>query len=200
MGQVLQAGVGQAPARQALLEAGLPDTTPATTINRVCGSGLKAVMLAAASIKAGDGDVYVAGGMETMNGAPYLLRKARFGYRLGNGDARRRAVTRRAVVLGRGLPHGHPRRARGDQQRRVARGPGRVRAQSHQRAIAAIDAGRFDAEMAPVTLRDAKGRETVVTVDEGPRRDSSRRGAGEAGARVRPARRARIAARRRSAR
>ena len=92
MGQVLQAGAGQAPARKALLEAGPGHTTPATTINRVCGSGLKAVMLAAASIKAGDGEVYVAGGMESMNGAPFLLRKARFGYRLGNGTLEDSAV------------------------------------------------------------------------------------------------------------
>ena len=86
MGQVLQAGVGQAPARQATLRAGLPDTTSATTINRVCGSGLKAIMLAAAEIRAGDAEVVVAGGMESMNGAPYLLPGARFGYRLGNGE------------------------------------------------------------------------------------------------------------------
>src|SRR5207247_9937626 len=84
MGQVLQAGVGQAPARQAALAGGLADTTSATTINRVCGSGLKAIMLAAAEIRAGDADIAVAGGMENMNLAPYLLPKARFGYRLGN--------------------------------------------------------------------------------------------------------------------
>ncbi|MFI5292488.1 MAG: beta-ketoacyl synthase N-terminal-like domain-containing protein, partial [Candidatus Limnocylindrales bacterium] len=86
MGQVLQAGSGQAPARHALLDAGLPDTTPATTVNRVCGSGLKAIMLAAAAIKAGDAAVIVAGGMESMNQGPYLLPKARFGYRLGNAE------------------------------------------------------------------------------------------------------------------
>ena len=86
MGQVLQGGAGQAPARQALLKAGLPDTTPATTINRVCGSGLKAIMLAAAVIRAGDASVVVAGGMESMNQGPYLLPKARFGYRLGNAE------------------------------------------------------------------------------------------------------------------
>src|SRR5674476_526824 len=85
MGQVLQAGAGQAPARQAALAAGLSPTTPATTINRVCGSGLKAIMLGAAAIKAGDADLVVAGGMESMNGAPFLLQKARFGYRLGDG-------------------------------------------------------------------------------------------------------------------
>src|SRR6187397_1923223 len=86
MGQVLQAGAGQAPARQAALAAGLPDTTSATTINRVCGSGLKAIMLATAEIRAGDAEVAVAGGMESMNGAPYLLPNARFGYRLGDGQ------------------------------------------------------------------------------------------------------------------
>src|SRR3989454_10565870 len=85
MGQVLQAGAGQAPARQAALDAGLPVTTSATTINRVCGSGLKAIMLAAAEIRAGDAEVAVAGGMENMNLAPYLLHNARFGYRLGDG-------------------------------------------------------------------------------------------------------------------
>ena len=86
MGQVLQAGVGQAPARKAALLAGLPETTSATTINRVCGSGLKSIMLAAAEIKAGDAEVVVAGGMESMNLAPYLLPKARFGYRLGHAQ------------------------------------------------------------------------------------------------------------------
>src|SRR6185437_8082628 len=82
MGEVLQAGVGQAPARQAALNAGLPATTSATTINRVCGSGLKAIMLAAAEIRAGDAELVIAGGMESMNQAPYLLPGARFGYRL----------------------------------------------------------------------------------------------------------------------
>src|SRR6187401_1363033 len=86
MGQVLQAGVGQAPARQAVLKAGLPDSLSATTINRVCGSGLKAIMLAASEIRAGDAEVAIAGGMESMNGAPYLLPGARFGYRLGNAE------------------------------------------------------------------------------------------------------------------
>src|SRR5512142_2463155 len=85
MGQVLQAGAGQAPARQAALNAGLPAATSATTINRVCGSGLKAIMLAAAEIRAGDAELVVAGGMENMDLAPYLLPKARFGYRLGDG-------------------------------------------------------------------------------------------------------------------
>ena len=173
MGQVLQAGVGQAPARQATLRAGLPDTTSATTINRVCGSGLKAIMLAAAEIRAGDAEIVVAGGMESMNGAPYLLPGARFGYRLGNGELLDATVT---DGLWCAIEDCHM----GTHAERVAIKDQISRADqdefalaSHQKAIAAIDAGRFDAEIAPVTVRDAKGRETVATVDEGPRRDSS---------------------------
>jgi acetyl-CoA C-acetyltransferase len=173
MGQVLQAGVGQAPARQALLRAGLADTTPATTINRVCGSGLKAIMLAAAGIKAGDGDLYVAGGMESMNGAPYLLRKARFGYRLG-------AATMDDAAVADGLWCAIDDCHMGTHAERVAIRAGVSRQhqdnfayESHRRATSAQDAGRFDAEMAPVTIRDAKGRETVVTSDESPRRDTT---------------------------
>ena len=86
MGQVIQAGAGQAPARQAALGAGLPNGVSATTINKVCGSGLKAVMLGAASIRAGDAEMIVAGGMENMNLGPYLLPGARAGYRLGNAE------------------------------------------------------------------------------------------------------------------
>ena len=120
--------------------------------------------------------------MESMNQAPFLLRKARFGYRLGNGSWRtRRSST--ACGAHRGLPHGHPRRAGGHQGPGLARGPGRVRADVHQNAVAAIDDGRFEAELAPVTVRDAKGRETVVAVDEGPRRDTT----AEALARLGPA-------------
>ncbi len=173
MGQVLGAGSGQAPARQALLRAGLADTTPATTINRVCGSGLKAVMLAAASIRAGDGDLYVAGGMESMNQAPYLLRKARFGYRLGAGSLDDSAVT---DGLWCAVEDCHM----GTHAERVAIKAGVSRAdqdafalESHRRAVAAQDAGRFDAEMAPVTVRDAKGREAIVAVDESPRRETT---------------------------
>ncbi len=183
MGQVLQAGVGQAPARQAALRAGLPVTTSATTINRVCGSGLKAIMLAAAEIRAGDAEVAVAGGMESMNLAPYLLPNARFGYRLGDG------VVRDATVLD-GLWCAIEDCHMGTHAERVAAHDHVSRADqdafaldSHRRAIAAIDAGRFDAEIAPVSVRDVKGRETVVAVDEGPRRDST----AEALARLRPA-------------
>ena len=173
IGQVLQAGAGQAPARQALLRAGLADTTPATTINRVCGSGLKAIMLAAAAVRAGDGDLFVAGGMESMNQAPFLLRKARFGYRLGNGTLEDSTVLDGLWCAVEGCHMG-------THAERVAIRAGVSREDqdafalaSHQKAIAAQDAGRFDDEMAPVTIRDAKGRETVVTTDESPRRDTT---------------------------
>jgi len=173
MGQVLQAGVGQAPARQAALLAGLPSTTSATTINRVCGSGLKAIMLAAAEIKAGDAEIVVAGGMESMNQAPYLVPGARFGLRLGPG----RLVD---VTVHDGLWCSLEDCHMGTHAERVAikdevsrEDQDAFALESHRRAIAAIDAGRFDAEIAPVTVTDAKGRESIVTTDESPRRDTS---------------------------
>jgi acetyl-CoA C-acetyltransferase len=183
MGQVLQAGSGQAPARQAALRAGLPDTTSATTINRVCGSGLKSIMLAAAEIRAGDAEIVVAGGMESMNQAPYLLPGARFGYRLGNGELVDSTV---ADGLWCAIEDCHM----GTHAERVAikdhvsrEDQDAFALESHRRAIKAIDEGRFDAELASVTVRDAKGRETVVSVDESPRRDSTI----EALARLKPA-------------
>ena len=173
MGQVLQAGAGQAPARQAALRAGLPDTTSATTINRVCGSGLKAIMLAAAEIRAGDAEVAVAGGMESMNGAPYLLPGARFGYRLGNAELIDATVHDGLWCAIEDCHMGtHAERvAIKDRVSRVDQDAFALA--SHQKAIAAIDGGRFEAEIAPVTVRDARGRETMVAVDEGPRRDST---------------------------
>jgi acetyl-CoA C-acetyltransferase len=172
MGQVLQAGVGQAPARQALLKAGLPDTTPATTINRVCGSGLKSIMLAAAEIKAGDAEVVVAGGMESMNQAPYLVPGARFGLRLGDAKLLDATVHDGLWCWVEGCHMGtHAERvaikehvSREDQDA--------FSLESHRRAIAAQEAGRFDDEMAPVTIKGKSG-ETVVTADESPRRDTS---------------------------
>jgi acetyl-CoA C-acetyltransferase len=168
--------------RQAALAAGLRDQTPATTINRVCGSGMKAIMLAAAEIRAGDAELVVAGGMESMNGAPYLLPGARFGYRLGNGALVDAAV---ADGLWCALENCHM----GTHAERVAIREQVSRADqdafalvSHRRAVAAQDEGRFAEEMAPVTVRDAKGRETVVDADESPRRDTT----AEALARLKP--------------
>ena len=184
MGQVLQAGAGQAPARQAALRAGLSETTSATTINRVCGSGMKSIMLAAAEIRAGDAEIAVAGGMESMNQAPYLLPNARFGYRLGNGELVDSTV---ADGLWCAIEDCHM----GTHAERVAikdrvsrEDQDAFALESHRRAIEAIDEGRFDAEIAPVTtVRDAKGREAIVSVDESPRRDSTI----EALARLKPA-------------
>jgi acetyl-CoA C-acetyltransferase len=183
MGQVLQAGAGQAPARQAALKAGLPDSTSATTINRVCGSGLKSIMLAAAEIRAGDAELVIAGGMESMNGAPYLLPGARFGLRLGNAELIDSTVQDGLWCSIEGCHMGtHAERvaikdhvSREDQDAFALA--------SHRKAIAAMDAGRFDAELAPVTVVDAKGRETVVSADENPRRDTT----AEALARLKPA-------------
>jgi len=173
MGQVLQAGVGQAPARKAALLAGLPETTSATTINRVCGSGLKSIMLAAAEIRAGDAEVVVAGGMESMNLAPFLLPKARFGYRLGNGQLLDAAIQDGLWCT---IENCHM----GTHAERVAikdsvsrEDQDRFALASHERAIAAQDAGRFAEEMAPVTVAGPKGQELVVDADEGPRRDTS---------------------------
>ena len=172
MGQVIQAGAGQAPARIAALNAGLADSTSATTINKVCGSGLKAIMFAAAQIRAGDLDIAVAGGMENMDQGPYLLPKARFGYRLGNGEIVDATVVdglwcaTEAVHMGT-----HAERVAG--KSRVSREDQDTFAfESHQKAIAAIDAGRFTEEIVPVPVRRGK-EESLFDTDEGPRRDST---------------------------
>lgn len=183
MGNVVQAGEGQAPARQAALNAGLPAKTSATTINKVCGSGMKAMMFATTAIRANMGDVFVAGGMENMSAGPYLVPKARFGYRLGHGallDA----------VVHDGLWCAFEDQHMGNEAEWVARkyeisreAQDRFALESHRKAVAAIDAGAFDAEIVPVEVRDRKGRLSIVDVDEPPRRDTSM----EALARLSPA-------------
>ena len=173
MGQVLQAGVGQAPARKAALKAGLPDTTSATTINRVCGSGLKSIMLAAAEIRAGDAEVAVAGGMESMNLAPFLLPKARFGYRLGHGQLVDAAIQDGLWCTIEDCHMGTHAERVAIKESVTREAQDRFSLTSHERAIAAMDAGRFKDEMAPVTIAGPKGQETVIDTDEGPRRDTS---------------------------
>ncbi|HEX2193717.1 MAG TPA: acetyl-CoA C-acetyltransferase [Candidatus Limnocylindria bacterium] len=172
MGQVIQAGAGQAPARQAALRAGLPETVSATTINKVCGSGLKAVMMGAAAIRAGDLNVVVAGGMENMNLGPYLLPGARAGYRLGN-------QTVVDATVHDGLWCATCNVHMGIHAERVAAKHGVTRQaqdefslRSHQRALAAIDEGRFRDEIVPVTVEGKKGPLSVDT-DENPRSDTS---------------------------
>ena len=179
VGNVLQAGEGQAPARQAVIKAGLPPEVGATTINKVCGSGLKAVMLAAADIVTGVGDFYVAGGMENMNLAPYLLMRARFGYRLGNSELV-------DAVIHDGLWDPYDQKHMGEFAEWTAETYGVTRADqdafallSHQRAVAAMDEGRFSTEITPVPLPQRKGPPILFEVDEGPRRDTERGRAGK---------------------
>jgi len=174
LGTVVQAGQGQAPARQAALFAGLPDAVPAVTVNKVCGSGLKAVMLAAQAIRAGDADVIVAGGMESMSRAPYLLPGARTGFKYGDQTAVDSLVRD-------GLWCPFENRAMGDSAEYTATTCGvtradqdRFAAQSHRRAAAAWERGDFAAEVVPVTV---PGRTpVVVSKDEGIRADTTAEG------------------------
>jgi acetyl-CoA C-acetyltransferase len=172
MGQVLQAGVGQAPARQAALKAGLDEGTSATTINRVCGSGLKAIMLAAAEIRAGDAEIVVAGGMENMNQGPYLIPKARFGYRLGNAEMID-ATVHDGLWCSTESCHMGTHAERVALKAEVSRADqDQFALESHQRAVAAIDEGRFADEIVPVPVQ--RGKEQVLfDTDEGPRRDTN---------------------------
>jgi acetyl-CoA C-acetyltransferase len=164
MGQVLQGGVGQAPARQAAIGAGLPKETPADTINKVCASSIRAVEIADSMIRAGDVEVVVTGGMESMSNAPYILKQARFGYRLGDG-----ALI--DLMTHDGLTSSFDNLHMVEQASFVSRELGISREEqdawalrSHRRAAAAQDAGRFDDELVPVG---------ELAVDEGPRRDTS---------------------------
>jgi acetyl-CoA C-acetyltransferase len=172
MGQVIQAGAGQAPARQAALKGGLPEGVSATTINKVCGSGMKAVMLGAASIRAGDANVIVAGGMENMNLGPYLMPGARAGYRLGNQTLVDSTVHDGLWCATCDVHMGvHAERvAKKHDVTRQAQDEFALR--SHQRALAAIEDGRFRDEIVAVQVEGRKGPITVDT-DENPRADTS---------------------------
>jgi acetyl-CoA C-acetyltransferase len=167
MGCVLPANLGQAPARQAALGAGLPIAVPATTINKMCGSGLKAVMMAADQIRAGNAEAVLAGGLESMSNAPYMLPKARTGYRMGHGEIIDH-------MLKDGLQSPFDGKSMGCFADSTAAKYGITRAQmdtfateSVRRAMAALQAGQFDAEVTPVTVKGRKG-ETVVARDETP--------------------------------
>jgi acetyl-CoA C-acetyltransferase len=172
MGNVVQGGVGQAPARQAMLKAGIPATVSATTINKVCGSGLNAVMLAAQAIKAGDAQVIVAGGQESMSNAPHYVYGMRNGVKLGD-------QTMVDGVIKDGLWCASCDVHMGGHAEYTAKKASVTRAQqdafavsSHKKAVDAQKAGRFAAEMAPVTVKGKKG-DTVVDTDEGPRADTT---------------------------
>ena len=167
MGCVLPANLGQAPARQAALGAGIPNGVPATTINKMCGSGLKAVMLAADQIRAGGASIVLAGGLESMSNAPYLLPKARTGYRMGDGQVIDH-------MMKDGLQSPFAGKAMGCFADATASRYNFSRAQqdafateSVRRAMQALQAGEFDVEVTPVTVKGRKG-ETVVARDETP--------------------------------
>ena len=172
MGHVLQGGTGQAPARQAALKAGIPPTVSAVTINKVCGSGLKAVMLASQAIKAGDAQVIIAGGQESMSNAPYYQYGLRGGVKAGDQTLVDGMIKDGLwcascnVHMGRHAEYTAKKAS-------VSREDQDVFAEaSHRKAVAAIDAGRFKAEIAPVQIPGKKGP-TIVDTDESPRRDTS---------------------------
>jgi acetyl-CoA C-acetyltransferase len=173
MGCVVPAGLGQAPARQAAIKAGIPPQVGAVTLNKVCGSGLKTVMTVASLIKAGDGDVYVAGGMENMNMAPYLLLQGRTGYRLGHGKLL-------DAVVHDGLWCPFEDQHMGNSAEWIARSCSISRAaqdqfalESHHKAVAAIEAGRFKDEIVPIEIPQRKGDPMIFDTDENPRKDTS---------------------------
>ena len=173
MGNVVSAGLGQNPARQAALGAGLPVEVAAMTVNKVCGSGLKAVGLAAQAIQTGDSEIVVAGGMESMSNSPYLLMNAREGYRLGHG-------TIVDSMIHDGLWDAYENFHMGNTGEIVA-GKYHVSRErqdeyalnSHQKAVAAIRAGRFRDEIVPASIPQRKGDPVLVDTDEGPRPDAS---------------------------
>ncbi len=175
MGNVVSAGLGQAPARQAAMSAGLPSSVGATAINKVCGSGMKAAMLAAQSIKAGDGQLFVAGGFESMSRAPYLVHGRSGELRFGHQQLT-------DALLNDGLWCALENWSMGDAAEFIAReyavtreAMDRLAFESHQKALAAVDSGRFKAEITPVELKTKKGV-TVFDTDESPRRDTTLEG------------------------
>ncbi len=173
MGNVLQGGVGQGPARQAAIKAGIPAHVPAYTVNKVCGSGLKSVMLAAQSIQLGQADIIVAGGMESMSNAPFFVKELRKGQKFGDA----KLVD---LMIWDGLWDAFTHQHMGALADYTAEKAGLTREeldeyayQSHQKAIQAIDNGWFKEEIVPVEVPGRKGQVTVVDTDEGPRRDTS---------------------------
>lgn len=171
LGNVLQAGVGQNPARQAALKAGLPVSVAAFTVNKVCGSGLKSVMLAAQAIKAGDANILLAGGMESMSNAPYMLRKARAGYRLGHGEVTDSLVADGLTDAYDGQHMGLTAELVASEHNISREAMDAYSVKSHQKASAAWAAGRFESETFAVPLPQKKGDPVMFRADEGIRTD-----------------------------
>ena len=171
MGNVLQAGLGQNPARQAALFGGLPDTVAAVTINKVCGSGLKSVMLAAQAIKAGDISCAIAGGMESMTNSPYFLPAARKGIRLGHGEILDSMVHDGLWDKYNNFHMGITGELVASEYKVSREDQDKYAAESHRRAVAAAAAGKFKDEIVTVEIPQRKGEPVKVSADEGPRSD-----------------------------
>ncbi|MCC7013282.1 MAG: acetyl-CoA C-acetyltransferase [Planctomycetes bacterium] len=176
MGNVLQAGLGQNPARQASRKAGIPDSVGAFTVNKVCGSGLKAVMLAAQAIRAGDAEVIVAGGMESMTNAPYLLPEARAGVRLGHGKLIDSMVWDGLWDIYNDFHMGITGEKVAEKYEITRAMQDAFAAQSHRRAAEATAAGRFEAEKFAVAIPQKKGDALQFTLDEGIKGDTTPEG------------------------
>jgi acetyl-CoA C-acetyltransferase len=172
MGQVVQAGSGQAPARQAAHHGGIPDAVPAMTVNKVCGSGLKAVMLAAQSIRAGDQQCVVAGGQESMSNAPFLLYGMREGVKFGDQKLVDAMVKDGLWCAFEGVHMGSHAELTASRSEITREEQDRFALESHQKAVAAIEGGSFRDEIVPVEIATRKGT-TVVDTDEGPRKETT---------------------------
>jgi acetyl-CoA C-acetyltransferase len=173
MGCVIQAGLGQNPARQAALNGGLPSTVAAVTVNKVCGSGLKAVMMAAQGIQLGDSEMVVAGGMESMSNAPYLIPKAREGYRLGNGELIDSMINDGLWCALENYHMGCTGEVVADEYSISRAQQDEFAVGSHRKAAAAIKAGKFKDEIVPVEIPQKKGAAIVFDTDETVREDTS---------------------------
>lgn len=182
MGNVLPTGLGQNPARQAMIRAGLSMETAALTINKVCGSGLKAVMLAAQAIACGDADIIVAGGMESMNQAPYYLERARFGYRMGNATVVDSMIHDGIWDVVSDFHMGYAAEITAQKFNISREDMDRYALRSIERALDSIKTGRFADEIVPVNVPQKKGDPLVVSIDETPRPTSM-----EALSRLKPA-------------
>lgn len=183
MGQILQAGCGQNPARQAAIGAGIPEHVSSYTVNKLCGSGLKSVALGALSIAAGEADIVVAGGMESMSRAPYLLDKARSGYRMGNGVLEDTILKDALTDAFHNIHMGITAENIADQYHISRDEADAFALQSQQKAAKAFSEGRFNREIVPVPIPGKRGEDVMVTDDEYPRRDTTM----ESLAKLRPA-------------
>ncbi len=173
MGCVIQAGLGQNPARQAALNGGLPSTVSAVTVNKVCGSGLKAVMMAAQGVQLGDSEIVVAGGMESMSNAPYLIPKAREGYRLGNGELIDSMINDGLWCAFENYHMGCTGEVVAEEYSIGRTEQDEYATESHRKAAAAIKAGKFVDEIVPVEIPQRKGAAILFAEDETVREDTS---------------------------